>query len=81
MKVSIIEIKDTETAFEDLSIAIVAQAAKDYRKVLRKLENDPFNVYLLIEKVEIEKFFRSQWYECLTTVDGNMILRRLQNGE
>lgn len=81
MKISIIEIKDTETAFEDLSIAIVVQAAKDYRKVLRKLENDPFNVYLLIEKVEIEKFFRSQWYECLTTVDGNMILRRLQDGE
>lgn len=81
MKVSIIEIKDTETAFEDLSIAIIAQAAEDYRKVLRKLENDPFNVYLLIEKVEIEKFFRSQWYECLTNVDGTMILRRLQNGE
>ena len=81
MKVSIIEINDIETAFEDLSIAIVVQAAKDYRMVLRELENYPFNIYLLIEKVEIEKFFRSQWYECLTTVDGNMILRRLQNGE
>lgn len=80
MKVRI-EIKDIETVFENLTIAIIAQVAKDYRKVLRKLENDPFNVYLLIEKVEIEKFFRSQWYECLTNVDGSMILRRFENGE
>ena len=67
--------------YEDLAIAIIVNAANDYRKVLKKLEADPFNVYLLIERAEIEQFFRSQWYECLTTVDGTMILRRLQNGE
>ncbi|WP_249030149.1 hypothetical protein [Tannockella kyphosi] len=79
--VVITSVKDIETAYEELSIAIIVQAANDYRKVLKKLESDPFNVLLLVERAEIEQFFHSQWYECLTTVDGTMILRRLKNGE
>ena len=67
--------------YEDLTIAIIANAANDYRKVLKKLKTDPYNVRPLVERAEIEEFFHSQWYECLTTVDGTMILRRLQNGE
>ena len=67
--------------YEDLTIAIIVRAAEDYRKVLKKLKTDPFNVLLLAERAEIEQFFHSQWYEYLTTVDGTMILRRLQNGE
>lgn len=67
--------------YEDLAIAIIIRAAEDYRKVLEKLKNDPFNVYLLIKRAEIEQFFQSNWYECLTTVNGTMILRRLKNGE
>lgn len=67
--------------YEDLAIAIIVRAAEDYRKVLEKLKSDPFNVYLLLERAEIEQFFHSNWYECLTTVDGTMILRRLKNGE
>lgn len=67
--------------YEDLTIAIIATAANDYRKVLKKLKTDPYNVRLLVERAEIEEFFHSQWYEYLTTVDGTMILRRLQNGE
>lgn len=66
---------------EDLAIAIIVRAANDYRKVRDKLLKDPFNVRLLVERAEIEQFFHSQWYEFLTTVDGTMILRRLQNGE
>lgn len=67
--------------YEELTIAIIVRAAEDYRKVLKQLESEPFNVHLLVERAEIEQFFRSQWYEYLTTVDGTMILRRLQNGE
>ena len=67
--------------YEDLAIAIIVRAANDYRKVMEKLENDPFDGHLHKERKEIERFFHSQWYEFLTTVDGAMILRRLQNGE
>lgn len=31
------------------------------------------------EVLRIEKFFRSQWYQQLTSVDGEFLIRRLQD--
>ncbi len=30
------------------------------------------------DKEEVERFFRSQWYSALTSVDGEMLIRSLQ---
>jgi predicted DNA-binding protein (UPF0251 family) len=30
--------------------------------------------------IELERFFRSQWYACLTSVDGELLIRKLQRG-
>lgn len=69
----------TPEQWEDLANAIIIRAAFDYREVRVALKEIP-NDYRLIEKLKsIERFFLSEWYRQLTTVDGRYILRRLKN--
>ena len=53
--------------YENLANAIVLQAVKDYR-----LTDDE------AELVEIESFFRSDWFGVLTDVDPEYLLRNLR---
>lgn len=64
--------------YEDLANAIVLQAAKDYRKALKTLRVYPKSRSAKADKDELERFFRSQWYACLTPVDGELLIRKLQ---
>ena len=61
-----------------LANAIIVQAAKDYRRALRKQKKDPGNVSAKIPIEEAEKFFRSDWYRILTTVDGETLIKQLK---
>ena len=65
--------------WEDFANAIIVQAANDYRKVREKLYDNPEDRMAIAEKKSIEHFFHSNWYEVLTTVDGQYILNRLNN--
>ena len=67
--------------YEKLANAIVIQAAKDYRTAERKLKRNPRNQLAKAEADSIERFFRSDWYNCLTEVDGEMVLRKLREEE
>ena len=64
--------------YEKLANAIVLETAKDYRKALKKLSKYPGNADARIEKEKCERFFRSKWYVGLTSVDGEMLIRKLQ---
>ena len=64
--------------YENLANAIILQAVKDYRMALRSLKANPRNRTAQADKAEIERFFRSQWYSALTSVDGEMLIRSLQ---
>lgn len=64
--------------YENLANAIILQAVKDYRMALRSLKANPKNRTAQADKAEIERFFRSQWYSALTSVDGEMLIRSLQ---
>lgn len=64
--------------YENLANAIILQAAKDYRSALRKLKRSPRNHLAQAEADSIERFFRSDWYKCLTDVDGEMVIRKLR---
>ena len=57
--------------------AIIIQAAKDYRVALRRLRRKPNNKDAQAEKESIERFFRSDWFRALTEVDGEMLIRKL----
>jgi len=63
--------------YENLANAVVLQAAKDYRVALKCLGMNPENKKALAERNEVERFFRSQWYRFLTSVDGEMLIRTL----
>ena len=68
-----------EDLYERLANAIVLQAVSDYRVALKKIKAHPKNREAISEALEIEKFFRSGWYSILTDVDGEYLIRRLQD--
>lgn len=68
-----------EDPYERLANAIILQAVSDYRVALKKIKAHPKNREAISEALEIEKFFRSGWYSILTDVDGEYLIRRLQD--
>ena len=68
-----------EDPYERLANAIVLQAVSDYRVALKKIKAHPKNREAISEALEIEKFFQSGWYSILTDVDGEYLIRRLQD--
>lgn len=64
--------------YQSLANTIVLQATKDYRDALKKLKRNPSYAPALSTKNECERFFRSAWYEILTSVDGELLMEKLQ---
>ena len=64
--------------YENLANAIILQAVKDYRKALRKLNRNSQNKDARRTVSEVEKFFRSDWYKTLTSVDGELLIKKLR---
>lgn len=67
-----------EDPYERLANAIILQAASDYRRNLKKLKKNPQNRDVMNEALQMEKFFRSPWYQVLTTVDGEFLIQKLR---
>ena len=53
--------------YENLARAIIVQAVRDYR-----------NSCSYQTRCSIERFFRSEWFMVLTTLNGEMLIKRLQ---
>ena len=70
--------KQTGNAYENLANAIIVQAAEDYRAALKKIKAHPKNKDAIDEALQVERFFRSGWYQRLTNVDGEFLIRKLQ---
>lgn len=64
--------------YQNLANAIVAQAAQDYLSALKKLKKNPRNRMAMDEAMQLEKFFHSGWYEILTDVDPDYLIRKLR---
>ena len=65
-------------AYENLANAIVLQAVKDWRKAVKTLKKRPRYEAAKQMRDDCERFFRSDWFEELTSVDGSVILRKLK---
>ena len=65
------------TPYENLANAIIAQAVKDYRKVLRTLSLYPHNRSAQYERRSIEQFFCSDYFSVLTNLNPEMLIVRL----
>lgn len=64
--------------YENLANAIVAQAARDYLDVLKKLKKNPRSRTAMDDAMRLEKFFHSGWYGVLTSIDGDYLIRKLR---
>lgn len=64
--------------YENLANAIVLQAVKDWRKAVKTLKKRPRYQAAKQMRDECERFFLSDWFEELTSVDGSVILRKLK---
>lgn len=65
--------------WQKLANAVVEQAVKDYRMEQARIKANPQNSdYTKAEAWKLERFFRSDWFEVLTDMDGRLILSRLK---
>lgn len=64
--------------YEKLANAIILQAVKDWRHGARLLKRHPNSPEGKRITYDTEKFFKSKWFSCLTNLDGEMLLRKLQ---
>ena len=80
IRASEINIIPIEEAYDHLAKSIVIQAITDYREILKngKLPKLSIKSY---NKIEIEKFFMSDWYQLLTGFDGQRLIDILQEQE
>lgn len=58
--------------YESLANAIIERAADDYKTALRDLRK------LEIQISDLERFFCSQYFECLTKVNGPALMDKLR---
>lgn len=65
------------TNYENLANAAILQAVKNYRMALKCLKDNPRNRTAIADKDEAERFFRSQWFSVLTSIDGETLIRSL----
>ena len=68
-----------EDPYEHLANAIILSAVSDYRAALKRVKCNQGSKIAIDEALRIEKFFRSPWYQQLTSVDGELLIRRLQD--
>lgn len=62
-----------EAGYEALANAIIVQACKDYRKAIRH-----FDIYTM---GQLRYFFHSQWFQLLTSIDGDRLIKDIERSE
>ncbi len=67
--------------YENLANAIVLQAVKDYRDAKKKLRKHPNSEDAKKMINDVIRFLLSDWIIALTTVDGSLILKKLEREE
>lgn len=63
--------------YENLANAIILTAVDEYRRALKRYEKNPKSTVAKADIDELERFFRSKWYSALTTIDGELLIRKI----
>ena len=63
--------------YQNLANAIILQAVKDFRAAYRRLKRFPNDRAAGSEVRDITKFFCSQYFEALSTLDGPALLQKI----
>ena len=64
--------------WQALANGIVEQAVKDYRAALKTLRRHPDSKAAMATAMEVERYFHSDWYGQLTTIDPDYLIDRLR---
>lgn len=67
--------------YESLANAIILLAVRDYRTASKKQKKHPKNKDAKLIVEDCERFFRSDWFTALTSVDGELLIKKLQEEE
>lgn len=67
--------------FENLAGAIIVQAVDDYRKARKEQVYYPRDKKIKLLIQDLERFFCSDWFTVLTTIDGAALLHKLMEEE
>lgn len=70
--------KTNRLAYEQLANAVVIRAAEDYRIVLKSCMKQPEDKRMQKERQKLERFFSSDWYKILTSVDGEKLMEKIK---
>ena len=70
--------KTTPDPYKELANAVIIRAAKDYRRALRIRLRYPWSDTAAMRIEELEGFFLSEWFEALTNVDGEILMKKLR---
>lgn len=65
------------TPYENLANAIILSAVADYREVLQRWTQHPEKRSYIAEKQSLERFFRSDWFSVLTSLDPEVLISKL----
>ena len=63
--------------YQNLANAIILQAVKDFRAAYRRLKRFPNDKAAQSEVRIITKFFCSQYFNAMTTLDGPALLQKI----
>ena len=66
-----------ETCYTNLANAIILAAAKDHRRALRRLKKYPWDKDAESVRKDCERFFRSGWFQTLTSLNGEVLIEKL----
>lgn len=69
----------TKENWENLANAIVLTAVKDFRTEYKKLLKNPKSKAAAAEVASLIRFFTSDYYSSLTSVDGEFLVRKLKS--
>lgn len=58
--------------------SIIYQAIKDYKWSVWKLGREPDNIMAHWMKADVIRFLRSDWFEMMTDIDGEWLLKKLE---
>lgn len=69
---------DEPEAWKRFARAIVVRAAEDYVLALQSVKKCRQNTGAIDEALSLERFFRGQWFEMLSDMDGDYLIRRMR---
>ena len=75
------EEKERSMNYGGLANGIILKAVDDYRSARKTLARDPENALAQRQVSQCEKFFLSDWFTVLSSVDGSFVLKKLKAEE